>query len=259
MIMTMSCSRLPPFYRPEHMIPHTSFCPSRISISLLKKSSLHTSLVCLYEKEEQEFRVFGLAWRCSFLVMQYGPICTPALQPQLPPWFHEQRLIEMIQLIAVFSEELSLATANTKVFDCLEAMVDIKDPSESILAQNALLHALNYTALAIALDQLVPIEQWTINPMASSKHAQLSYNPSEVEVQRRQIRLFSSSFQLDGSCESKDYLHLLCYRLVFHLKFIVEEMGIKSLLDQHKPSIHKRLPASSEKKGPVEVRCSTHR
>jgi hypothetical protein len=65
----------------------------------------------------------------------------------------------MIQLIAVFSEELSLATANTKVFDCLEAMVDIKDPSESILAQNALLHALNYTALAIALDQLVPIEQ----------------------------------------------------------------------------------------------------
>lgn len=119
MCSTMSCSRLPPFYRPEHMIPHTSFCPSRISISLLKKSSLHTSLVCLYEKEEQEFRVFGLAWRCSFLVMQYGPICTPALQPQLPPWFHEQRLIEMIQLIAVFSEELSLATANTKVFDCL--------------------------------------------------------------------------------------------------------------------------------------------
>jgi hypothetical protein len=38
-------------------------------------------------------------------------------------------------------------------------MVDIKDPSESILAQNALLQALNYTALAIALDQLVPIEQ----------------------------------------------------------------------------------------------------
>lgn len=141
----------------------------------------------------------------------------------------------------------------------LSIMVDIKDPSESILAQNALLHALNYTALAIALDQLVPIEQWTINPMASSKHAQLSYNPSEVEVQQQQIHLFSSSFQLDGSCESKDYLHLLCYRLVVHLKFIVEEMGIKSLLDQHTPWIHKRLPASSDKKGPVEVRCSTHR
>ncbi len=101
MCSTMSCSRLPPFYRPEHMMPHTSFCPSTISISLLKKSSLHSSQVCLYEKEEQDFRVFGLAWRCSFLVMQYGLICTPALQPQLPPWFHEQRLIEMIQLIAV--------------------------------------------------------------------------------------------------------------------------------------------------------------
>ncbi len=157
------------------------------------------------------------------------------------------------------NQRLSLATENTKVFDCLEAMVDIKDPSESILAQNTLLHALNYTALAIALDQLVPIEQWTITPMASSEHAQLSYNPSEVEVQQWQICLFSSSFQLDGSCESKDYLHLLCYRLVVHLKFILEEMGIKSLHDQHKPWIHIRLPASSENKSPLEVRCSTHR
>jgi len=29
----------------------------------------------------------------------------------------------------------------------------------------------------------------------------------------------------------------------------VEEMGIKSLLDQHKPSIHKRLPASQQQSG----------
>jgi hypothetical protein len=42
-------------------MPHTSFCPSTISISLQKKSSLHSSQVCLYEKEEQDFRVFGLA------------------------------------------------------------------------------------------------------------------------------------------------------------------------------------------------------
>jgi hypothetical protein len=231
MCSTTSCSRLPPFYRPEHMMPHTSFCPSRILISRLKKSSLHSSLVCLYEKEEKDFRVFGLAWRCSFLVMQYGLICTPGLQPQLPPWFHEQRLIEMIQLIAVLIRGAVPGNSKHKFFWLSRSHGGYQGPIW-IYAQNALLHALNYTALAIALNQLVPIEQWTITPMASSKHAQLSYNPSEVEVQQWQICLFSSSFQLDGSCESKDYLHLLCYRLVVHLKFILEEMGIKSLLDQ---------------------------